>query len=112
MSTRKHIHLEEFQASPERLFSLLVTPSSIREWWSAARAIVIPETAGIWAAAWGDDEDAPEYIAVATIRCLNRQVGLNWGITNTMRSRGRSRLMRILRRSLRSRRLQAEHRSK
>ena len=66
--TRKHIHEEEFETTPERLFMLLVTPSSIRQWWSAANAIVIPKVGGTWTAAWGDDEDHPDYITAATIR--------------------------------------------
>ncbi len=70
MNTRKHVHRLEFASSPEQLIHLLITPSSIRQWWGAARAIVIPERGGIWAAAWGEDEDKPDYITVATIRSL------------------------------------------
>ncbi|KAA3655122.1 MAG: SRPBCC domain-containing protein [Calditrichaeota bacterium] len=68
MNTRKHIHEESFPTSPERLFSLLHTPSAIRGWWGASRVIVLPETGGIWAATWGDQEDDPEYITSAKIR--------------------------------------------
>lgn len=68
MSARKHLHKEDFAASPERIFSLLLTPSEIMQWWSAARAIVIPNQGGTWAAAWGDDEDDPDFVTVATIR--------------------------------------------
>jgi uncharacterized protein YndB with AHSA1/START domain len=68
MKTRKHVHEEEFSATPERLFALLHTPSAIRGWWGVARAIVLPGESGLWAAAWGADEDAPEYITIATIR--------------------------------------------
>lgn len=60
-----HVHEETFDASAEELFELLHTPSAIREWWSASRAIVIPKEGGVWAAAWGDDEDAPDYITTA-----------------------------------------------
>ena len=67
MTTRKHIHDEVFETSPEILFRLLHTPSAIRQWWSASRAIVLAETGGTWAAAWGDNEDEPEYITTATI---------------------------------------------
>ena len=62
---RKHIHEEVFDASPEELFRLLHTPSAIRAWWGAARAIVHPVQGGTWAAAWGESEDDPEYITVA-----------------------------------------------
>lgn len=68
MSTRTHVHQETFAAAPEELFALLVTPSAIRGWWGAARVIVMPEPDGIWAGAWGDDEDDPAYLTVATIR--------------------------------------------
>lgn len=68
MTTREHIHQEVFSASPQRVFALLHTPSAIRKWWGAARAIVLAEPGGIWMAAWGDHEDAPDYITAATIR--------------------------------------------
>lgn len=63
MATRKHIHEEEFPVDAEALFAILHTPSAIREWWGASRAIVIPEAGGIWAAAWGDEDD-PDYISI------------------------------------------------
>lgn len=68
MNTRRHTHEEAFSASPERLFALLHTPSAIRGWWGAARAVVLPQAGGIWAAAWGEAEDDPDYITAATIR--------------------------------------------
>lgn len=67
METKTHVHEEIFDASVGRVFALLHTPSAIRQWWSAARAIVVPEPGGLWAAAWGSDEDAPEYITSATM---------------------------------------------
>ncbi|MHC4946821.1 MAG: SRPBCC family protein [Planctomycetota bacterium] len=71
MTTRAHA-LEIFlPASPERVFALLHTPSDIRWWWSAARVVVIPEPGGIWAAAWGDDEDDPDYVTVATMKVFD-----------------------------------------
>ncbi len=71
METRKHVHEEVFPATPERVFALLHTPSAIRRWWSAARAIVIPERGGLWTATWGDDEDDPDYVSSATIRAFD-----------------------------------------
>jgi uncharacterized protein YndB with AHSA1/START domain len=68
MQTRKLVHEEAFPVSAERLFTLLVTPSAIRRWWGVARAIVLPEPGGLWAAVWGEDEDDPDYITAATIR--------------------------------------------
>lgn len=67
MKTRKHMHEEAFPAAPERLFALLHTPSAIRSWWGAARAVVLAEPNGLWAAVWGASEDDPDYITVATI---------------------------------------------
>src|SRR5262245_62080354 len=67
MATRAHTHEIELAARPEDVFALLVTPSAIRGWWSAARAVVIPRAGGTWAAAWGADEDRPEYVTVASI---------------------------------------------
>lgn len=68
MKTRKHVHEEAFPTTPERLFALLHTPSAIRGWWGATRAVVLAEPGGTWAASWGASEDAPDYITVATIR--------------------------------------------
>lgn len=65
--TRKHVHEEEFSVSPQQAFGLLITPSSIREWWGADRVIVLPEAGGIWMAAWGDTEDSPDYVTAFTI---------------------------------------------
>jgi uncharacterized protein YndB with AHSA1/START domain len=68
MTTRKHTHEEIFASSPEQLFAILHTPSAIRAWWSVARAIVMPQTGGVWAATWGESEDEPDYITTATIK--------------------------------------------
>jgi uncharacterized protein YndB with AHSA1/START domain len=64
--TRTHVHEEAFSASPERVFSILHTPSAIRKWWGATRAIVIPREGGLWAAIWGE-EDEPDSITTATM---------------------------------------------
>lgn len=68
MKPRTHVHEESFPVPPEKLFALLHTPSAIRKWWGAARAVVVPEPGGGWAAAWGASEDAPDYVTMATIR--------------------------------------------
>jgi uncharacterized protein YndB with AHSA1/START domain len=65
--TRAHVVEIDLPAPPERVFAALVTPSAIRAWWRAARVIVLPEPGGTWAAAWGADEDAPDYVSVATL---------------------------------------------
>ncbi len=67
MKTRAITREDVFPAAPEALFRLLHTPSEIRRWWGAARAIVIATQGGLWVAAWGTAEDAPDYIAAATI---------------------------------------------
>jgi uncharacterized protein YndB with AHSA1/START domain len=71
MRTRKHVHEETFAASPEKLFGLLHTPSAIREWWGAARALVMPQEGGFLAAAWGTNEDDPDYVSSATLRVFD-----------------------------------------
>lgn len=38
-----------------------------RSWRGVARAIVLPMPGGIWAAAWGEADDDPDYTTVATI---------------------------------------------
>ena len=67
MATRSHTHSIDLPAPPERVFALFVTPSAVRGWWSAGRAIIVPEPGGTWAAAWGD-EDAPDYVSIFRIR--------------------------------------------
>lgn len=68
--TRAQTHAIELPAPPADVFALLHSPSAIRAWWGVARAIVIPERGGTWAAAWGDDEDRPDYATAATIACF------------------------------------------
>jgi len=68
MTVRKHVHEEVFPATPEDLFRHLHTPSSIRNWWSAARAVIVPKSGGTYAIAWGELEDDPDYTSSATIR--------------------------------------------
>ncbi len=66
-AVREHVHEVELPAAPEQVFALLHTPSAIRGWWSAARAVVVPETGGTWAAAWGANEDDPDFVTTATM---------------------------------------------
>lgn len=69
---RTHVHEESFAASPEALFDLLIRPSAVRAWWGAAHVVVLAETGGTWAAAWGEDEDDPDYVTVAVISEFER----------------------------------------
>ncbi len=64
---REIIRELELPVTPGEAFALLHTPSAIRGWWSAERAVVAPRQGGLWIAAWGADEDAPEYITAARI---------------------------------------------
>jgi len=50
------------------MFEILIKPSAICVWWQALRAIVLPEQNGIWIAAWGEDEDNPDYISSFVIK--------------------------------------------
>ena len=68
MPTRRHIHEEEFPIPAEEMFEILIKPSAIRIWWQASRAIILPEKDGIWAGAWGANEDDPDYISTFTIK--------------------------------------------
>ncbi|MDM7924303.1 MAG: SRPBCC domain-containing protein, partial [Pyrinomonadaceae bacterium] len=63
METRRHIHEEPFGVGAESMFHALITPSAIREWWGASKAIVIAEKGGVWIAAWGEDENDSDYIS-------------------------------------------------
>ncbi len=67
MSHRKLTFTVELNIPPEAAFSLLHTPSSIRQWWGAMRAVVWPEPGGIWVTTWGDDENSPNFISTARI---------------------------------------------
>jgi uncharacterized protein YndB with AHSA1/START domain len=71
MATRKHVHQIELPVPPEEVFAILHTPSAIREWWFANRAIVMAQEGGTWAAAWGENEDDPDYITAATIKVFD-----------------------------------------
>ncbi|HSL23506.1 MAG TPA: SRPBCC domain-containing protein [Vicinamibacterales bacterium] len=66
-STRSISRELELPLDAEATFALLHTPSAIRVWWSAARAVVAPRAGGIWVATWGPNEDAPEYTTAARI---------------------------------------------
>jgi uncharacterized protein YndB with AHSA1/START domain len=65
--TRQHRRRVELPVPPERAFAALITPSAIRSWWQADRAVVVAEPGGAWAAAWGAAEDDPDYATAATL---------------------------------------------
>jgi len=72
MKTRRHVLEEPFAVSPEWMFEVLITPSAIRGWWGASKAIVVPERGGVWIAAWGENENDPDYISSYKILELDR----------------------------------------
>ena len=57
----------EIPTSIDQTFELLCRPSAIRQWWGAARAIVHREQGGLWIAAWGENEDEPDYVSAARL---------------------------------------------
>jgi len=67
MATRAHRTHVDVVAPTARVFALLHTPSAIRFWWAASRAIVLPREGGIWVATWGAREDDPDYVTAAAI---------------------------------------------
>lgn len=71
MATRSIEREVRLPCTPAQAFDLLVLPSSIRAWWQAARAIVLPGEGGLWCAAWGDDEDRPDYTTAARMRVFD-----------------------------------------
>jgi len=80
---RSHSRTLDLPLSPAETFALLVTPSAIRAWWGAARAIVLPREGGVWAAAWGGGEDNPDYVTEARIAIFDppkrlRLTGFNY----------------------------------
>lgn len=77
MATRTLTHEETFDAPIEEVFALLITPSAIRAWWGASRAVVLAEEGGTWAAAWGDNEDNPDYMTVTRLENFNPPHGMD-----------------------------------
>jgi uncharacterized protein YndB with AHSA1/START domain len=61
------VHEEVLPAPPAEVFPLLHTPSAIRLWWGASRAVVLPREGGAWAASWGRSEDRPDYQSTGMI---------------------------------------------
>ena len=70
METRSITREMDLPADPERVFRMLHTPGEIRGWWSASRAIVMPQPGGTYAVAWGADEDDPDFVTEATIEAF------------------------------------------
>ena len=71
MNYRKVTRQLSLTATPQEVFKILHTPSAIHHWWGASRAIVLGEPGGLWCAVWGEDEDAPDYLAAATIKVFD-----------------------------------------
>ncbi len=66
-ATRMQRHTVALPVLPAQAFALLVTHSAVRAWWLADRAVILARSGGIWVAAWGREEDAPDYVTAARI---------------------------------------------
>lgn len=66
-STRNIAHSVRAKASAKVIFNALITPSLIKQWWYVHTAIVIPEVGGVYALAWGDSIDYPDYVTVSRL---------------------------------------------
>lgn len=71
MLTRTHDHHVDLPIPPEQTFALLHTPSAIRGWWGASRAIVFAKPGGLWVATWGASEDDPDYITAGQLESFD-----------------------------------------
>ena len=58
---RKEIE-EPFPISPDKMFEILITPSSIRSWWGASTVVIDARAGGSWVTAAGDGNNDSEYI--------------------------------------------------
>ena len=67
MSTRSQWHEIDLPAKPEAVFNLLLSPKAIRGRWDAIGAVVT-ELDGAWVLAWGERENAPEFVMGARIK--------------------------------------------
>ena len=70
MMSREILQSIEISNVPENIFSALLNPSGITEWWQAKTAIVAKENDGIYAVSWGDHIDNPDFVALSIIRNL------------------------------------------
>ena len=97
MSTevRRHILEEPFGITPERMFTVLTTPSAIRSWWGATNVVIDPREGGSWVTAAGEGEQKAEWVTSFQIMEFdppNRMVlgsgkyitGNNWPIETGM----------------------------
>ena len=58
------------ESASTRVFEALIKPNAICTWWSARSAIIIASIGGLYAVAWGEDMDDPDYINHSTISGL------------------------------------------
>ena len=66
-NTRDIEHSIRIKASAKVVFNALVTPSLIKQWWYVQTAIVMPELGGVYALAWGESIDRPDYLTVSRL---------------------------------------------
>ncbi len=66
-NTRIIQHSVRIKASAKVVFNALITPSLIKQWWYVHSAIVVPEEGGVYALAWGESIDRPDYVTVSRL---------------------------------------------
>ena len=62
MEVRRKELEEPFGVTPARMFEVLTTPSAIRSWWGASKAIVDLKEGGTWITAWGENDESSDYV--------------------------------------------------
>lgn len=62
MEVRRQELEEPFGVTPERLFTVLTTPSAIRSWWGVSKAIVDLRKGGTWVTAWGESDGDSDHV--------------------------------------------------
>jgi len=75
--SREIIQKIKISQTPENIFSALLNPTSIKEWWGAKSAIVIKENNGIYAVSWGSNIDDPDFVTTSIIRDYEPPKGLS-----------------------------------
>lgn len=62
MEKRRHEIAEPFAVTPHEMFDMLITPSAIRGWFGASKAIVEPREGGSWITSWGESEHDSDHV--------------------------------------------------
>ena len=62
-----HVHI---RVPAERVWSALLDPERIQQWWGTSRGLVEPRKGGLWALAWGDEGQGYRYVLSGVIRVI------------------------------------------